>query len=168
MIQCACGSDFRRDALEEWDDGRAFLRYHCRRCGFGLGIETDTQRAGVFFDRPAWTDEAQHRLDRLPPYVEPLVRQEVEDYAIHKSLMLISTDLMAEARHQGTVSWHPDAKSRLSRIPAPVRAMARVELERAAQDRGLSAVTVALMEEIKTRYFGMGRPPSPGFHADKR
>jgi hypothetical protein len=34
--------------------------------------------------------------------------------------------------------------------------MARIELERTAADRGLSTVTVALMEEVKARYFGMG------------
>ena len=36
-----------------------------------------------------------------------------------------------------------------------VRAMARVELERTAVDRGAGRVTVALMEEVKARYFGM-------------
>ena len=51
--------------------------------------------------------------------------------------------------------WHPDAEQRLSRVPSPVRAMARVELERTALDRGMLEVTVALMEEIKARYFGM-------------
>ena len=94
-------------------------------------------------------------MDRLPPYVEPLVRQEVEDYADRTSMTVISLDLMTEAGNHGMVSWHPDAKRRLSRIPGPVRAMARVELERTAQDRGLSEVTVELMEEIKARYFGM-------------
>ena len=159
-MQCACGSDFRCEALEEWDDVHSFLRYCCENCGFRLGIETDNRKAGALFDRPAWTDEAKHYLDRLPPYVEPLVRQEVEDYAGQKSIKLISTDLMIEARNHGTVSWHPDAKRRLSRIPGQVRAMARVELERTAQDRGMSEVTVALMEEIKVRYFGTATPTS--------
>ncbi|MES4784513.1 MAG: hypothetical protein C4294_00260, partial [Nitrospiraceae bacterium] len=44
---------------------------------------------------------------------------------------------------------------RLEKIPAPVRAMARIELERTALDKGFSHVTVALMEEVKARYFGM-------------
>lgn len=159
-MYCACGSDLRCEALEEWEDAQALLRYRCERCGFRLGIETDQRNASLFFDRPAWTDEARHRLDRLPPYVEPLVRQEVEDYAGRTGLTVISTDLMTEAGTQGMVSWHPDAKRRLSRVPGPVRAMARVELERTAQDRGLSEVTVELMEEIKARYFGMATPRS--------
>lgn len=99
-------------------------------------------------------------MDRLPRYVEPLVRQEVEDYANRNGITVISTDLMTEAGTQGMVSWHPEAKRRLSRVPGPVRAMARVELERTAQDRGLPEVTVELMEEIKARYFGMTAPRS--------
>jgi hypothetical protein len=33
--------------------------------------------------------------------------------------------------------------------------MARIELERTAADRGEARITVALMEEVKARYFGM-------------
>ncbi len=157
-MDCACGSALRREALEEWDEGHVFLRYRCATCDFRLGIETDHERAGLFLDRPVWTDEARHRLDRLPPYVEPLVRLEAEAYAGRKGVTLISTDLMREAEHQGMVTWHPDAERRVSRIPSPVRAMARVELERTARDRGMPEVTVELMEEVKVRYFGMAAP----------
>lgn len=159
-MYCACGSDFRCETLEEWEEARVFLRYCCKSCGFHLGVEADHRDASLLFDLPAWTDEARHRLDRLPPYVEPLVRREVEDYAGRTGFRVISTDLMTEAGTHGMVAWHPDAKRRLSRIPGPVRAMARVELERTAQDRGLSEVTVELMEEIKARYFGMAAPRS--------
>lgn len=158
MMRCTCGSDFRCEVLEEWEDGQVFLRYRCERCGFRVGIETDHRKGGVLFDHPVWTDEARHRLDRLPPYVEPLFRQDVEDYADRNGLTVISTGVMAEAGNQGMVSWHPEAKQRLSRVPGPVRAMARVELERTARDRGLPEVTVELMEEIKARYFGMAAP----------
>ncbi len=159
-MTCACGSDFRCRAIEEWDERRSLLCYICRSCGFQLGIEADNQDASRFFEHPVWTDEAQHHLDRLPPYAACLVRQEVEAYAGQQRRTLISTGLIAEARHQGLVSWHPDAERRLSRIPDAVRAMARVELERTAQDREMPEVTVALMEEIKTRYFGMATPTS--------
>jgi hypothetical protein len=43
----------------------------------------------------------------------------------------------------------------LDNVPAPVRAMARVELERTAAERGQARITVALMEEVKAKYFGM-------------
>ena len=38
----------------------------------------------------------------------------------------------------------------------PVRAMAKIELERTAADRGAGRITVALMEEVKAKYFGLG------------
>jgi hypothetical protein len=63
--------------------------------------------------------------------------------------------LMAQARQGGVVAWEPEAEQRLVNVPGPVRAMAKLELERTAIERGLSQVTVALMEEVKARYFGM-------------
>jgi hypothetical protein len=43
----------------------------------------------------------------------------------------------------------------LANVPSGIRTMAKTELERTALDRGMPEVTVALMEEVKTRYFGM-------------
>jgi hypothetical protein len=84
-----------------------------------------------------------------------LVRQEVEGYAEGKSTNLITRAFMIQAQNQGTVEWDPDAEVRMEKVPSPVRAMARIELERTALDRGLPSVTVELMEELKARYFGM-------------
>jgi hypothetical protein len=38
--------------------------------------------------------------------------------------------------------------------------MAKVELERTAADRGQTRITVALMEELKAKYFGMAAQKS--------
>ncbi|OGX03866.1 MAG: hypothetical protein A3K11_10460 [Nitrospirae bacterium RIFCSPLOWO2_12_FULL_63_8] len=62
---------------------------------------------------------------------------------------------MAQARNGGTVAWDHDAEQRLDNVPGPVRAMAKVELERTALERGQARVTIALMEEVKAKYFGM-------------
>lgn len=159
-MRCACGSGLQRVAVEEWDDVYSFLRYTCHNCEWTMGVETDNREASVLFDRPTWTDEARYCLERLPPYVEPLVRQEVETYAGQHAIKLISTGLMTEARNRGAVFWHPDAETRLERVPEPVRAMARRELERTALGRDMPEVTVALMDEIKARYFGMGAQTS--------
>lgn len=159
-MTCTCGSGLQLGRVEELDSGQSFLHFSCLSCGWACGLEADTQEASPLLESPVWTDEAQHCLDRLPPYVEPLVREEVETYAGQKQLTLISTGLITEARNQGTVAWHPDAEGRLSRVPAPVRAMAKVELERTALDRGMPEVTVTLMEELKARYFGMAARPS--------
>ena len=109
----------------------------------------------ALFSMIEWSDEALHALDRLPPYVEPLIRAEVEAYAGEKQVRVVTSSFMIEAHNRGSVAWNPDAERRLSRVPAAVRAMARVELERTALERGMSEISVALMEEIKARYFGM-------------
>ena len=68
---------------------------------------------------------------------------------------MISFALLGQARNGGSVAWDPEAERRLDNVPGPVRAMARVELERTALERGQARVTVALMEEVKAKYFGM-------------
>jgi len=103
-----------------------------------------------------WTDEALHALDRLPPYVRVLVRPEVEEYARKKNERVITFALQLQARCGESVIWDPEAEQRLENVPAPIRAMARMELERTAADSGEMRVTVSLMEQVKARYFGMG------------
>jgi hypothetical protein len=53
------------------------------------------------------------------------------------------------------IEWESEAERRLNNVPAPVRTMARIELERTAAERGIGRVTVALMEEVKAKYFGL-------------
>ncbi|MER3421934.1 MAG: hypothetical protein C4293_00570 [Nitrospiraceae bacterium] len=91
----------------------------------------------------------------MPPYVSPLVRQQAEEFARARGQRVITFWLLARARNGATIVWDAEAECRLEKIPAPVRAMARIELERTALDKGFSHVTVALMEEVKARYFGM-------------
>jgi hypothetical protein len=62
---------------------------------------------------------------------------------------------LVTARNKGMVEWSPDAERRLANVPSGIRTMAKTELERTALDRGMTEVTVTLMEEVKTRYFGM-------------
>lgn len=156
VMVCGCGGEIQCQEILEFNDGICLLCETCSACGFRLGVEGEARELASQVGSPVWTDEAQHVLDRLPPYVEPLVRQEVETYTRAKNMTIISYSLMIEARNQGTVSWSSVAEARLQRVPAPVRGMARVELERTALERGMSEVTVSLMEEVKARYFGMG------------
>ncbi|MFO0699475.1 MAG: PCP reductase family protein [Nitrospira sp.] len=69
---------------------------------------------------------------------------------------MVTYDMLLRPRTGNRIEWDPEAERRLDRVPAPVRAMARIELERTAADRGFSRITVALMEEMKAKYFGMG------------
>ena len=160
MLICTCGQEMQTESVEERADTRPevwFVRFECGGCHRRAGIEVLAEEAGGLVERMMWTDEARHVLERMPPYVEPLVRREVEDYAASKGQRVITFALLAQARNGGAVAWDPEAERRLENVPAAVRGLARTELERTALDKGLSVVTVTLMEEVKARYFGMGQ-----------
>jgi PAS domain-containing protein len=120
-----------------------------------VGVDVQEGQTQGFVDRLLWTDEALHRLDRMPPYVAGLVREEVEQDLRRHGQRVVTYETLLRPRTGERIEWDPDAERRLDRVPAPVRAMARIELERTAADRGLSRITVSLMEEIKAKYFGM-------------
>ncbi|MGH7166505.1 MAG: PCP reductase family protein [Nitrospiraceae bacterium] len=144
--------------VETW-----LVRSECCGCGLSVGVEASPDQAVTLVDRLLWTDDAHSVLERMPPYVEPLVKQEVEAYARSAGMRVITYAFLSEARRGEPVAWDAEAEARLTNVPAPVRAMARLELERTAVERGQPRVTVALMEEVKARYFGLaqnerGRP----------
>ncbi len=120
-----------------------------------IGVDVPEEQAQGLVDRLLWTDEALHRLDRMPPYVAGLVREEVEQDIRRQGQRVVTYETLLRPRTGGRIEWDSEAERRLDRVPAPVRAMARIELERTAADRGLSRITVSLMEEIKAKYFGM-------------
>lgn len=157
---CGCGRWMHTAGIEERQDPSGtdvwFVRSECLGCGLRVGVEEAPAAAGSLVDRLLWTDEARHRLERMPPYVEALVRPAVEDYVRAKGQRVVTERGLAEARRGGAVEWESEAEQRLHNIPGPVRAMAKMELERTAGERGYARVTVALMEELKARYFGMG------------
>jgi hypothetical protein len=132
-----------------------FIRSECRGCGLKVGVDVPEEQAHGLVDRLLWTDEALHRLDRMPPYVAGLVREEVERDIRRRGERVVTYETLLRPRTGERIEWDPEAERRLDRVPAPVRAMARIELERTAADRGLSRITVSLMEEIKAKYFGM-------------
>lgn len=141
----------KSDGAPQW-----FIRSECRGCGLKVGVDVPEGQPYGFVDRLVWTDEALHRLDRMPPYVAALVRDEVEQDVRRQGHRVITYDGLLRLRIGEQITWDSEAERRLDRVPAPVRAMARIELERTAADRGLSHVTVSLMEEVKAKYFGMG------------
>jgi len=148
------------EGIEErlYDDGTPqwLIRSECRGCGLRVGVDVPAGQTGGLVDRVMWTDDAIQRLDRMPPYLAPLVRGEVEQDVRVRGERVITYDTLLRPRTGELIEWDPEAEGRLDRVPAPVRAMARIELERTAADRGETRITVALMEEVKARYFGMG------------
>ncbi|MDH4080670.1 MAG: PCP reductase family protein [Nitrospira sp.] len=139
------------DGAPQW-----FIRSECRGCGLKVGIDVPEGQPQQLVDRLLWTDEALHRLERMPPYLAVLVREEVEQDIRRHGQRVVTYDALLRPRTGERIEWDPEAERRLERVPAPVRAMARIELERTAADRSLSRVTVSLMEEVKAKYFGMG------------
>jgi len=160
MLTCGCGHWMHTEGIEECVGEEAasrwFIRSECRGCGLKVGVEVPGGQTQGLVDRPIWTDDALHRLERMPPYVALLVREEVEQDVRARGIRVVTYDQLLRPRTGERIEWEPEAERRLERVPAPVRAMAQIELERTAADRGASRVTVALMEEVKAKYFGMG------------
>jgi hypothetical protein len=132
-----------------------FVRSECGGCGLRVGVDVSPSESTPLVDRVIWSDDGRHVLERMPPYLAPLIREQVENYARAQGKRVITFELQLQARQGGCVSWSADAERRLANVPAPVRAMARIELERTALEYGQAEVTVGLMEQVKARYFGM-------------
>ncbi len=160
MLTCGCGRWMHTEGIEErsYEDGALqwFVRSECRGCGLKVGVDVPAGQITGLVDRLMWTDEAWHRLERMPPYVAPLYRDEVEDHARARGERVVTYEALLRPLTEQRIEWEPEAERRLERVPAPVRAMAKIELERTAADRGSNLITVSLMEEVKAKYFGMG------------
>lgn len=160
MLTCGCGRWMHAEGIEECagESGapRWFIRSECRGCGLKVGVDVPEGQTHGLVDRLMWTDEALHRLDRLPPYVATLVQKDVEQDVRQCGSPVVTYETLLRPRTGERIEWDLEAERRLERVPGAVRAMARIELERTAGDRGLSRITVSLMEEVKARYFGMG------------
>lgn len=160
MLTCGCGRWMHTEGIEErvGENGASqwFIRSECRGCNLKVGVDVPEGQTHGLVDRLMWTDEALHRLDRLPPYLAPLFQADVERHIRQEGTRVVTYEALMRPQSAERVEWEPEAEQRLARVPAPVRAMARIELERTAADRGVSRVTVSLMEEVKAKYFGMG------------
>ena len=160
MLTCGCGRWMHTEGIEErsYEDGSLqwFIRSECGGCGLKVGVDAPAGEYNGLVDRLMWTDDALYRLERMPPYLAPLVRDEVEQDMRARGERVVSYDILTRPRNGERIEWEPEAERRLGNVPAPVRAMAKVELERTAAERGSDRITVALMEEVKAKYFGMG------------
>jgi len=143
------------DGVPQW-----FIRSECLGCGLKIGVDVPAGQLSNLVDRIIWTDDARHRLERMPPYLAPLFRDEVEQDLRARAERVVTYDTLLRPRTGERIEWDAEAERRLDKVPAPVRAMARIELERTAADRGQTRITVGLMEEIKAKYFGMAAQKS--------
>lgn len=154
-MQCDCQYPLQITDIEECPSEAVLAKFDCRHCGFSVGVEGYPKELDPLVPAMMWTDEARYQLSRLPPYLAPLVCEEVEAFASVGQQRVVTFSRVMSARNKGMVEWSSDAERRLDNVPSGIRAMAKIELERTALDRGMPMVTVALMEEVKSRYFGM-------------
>ena len=100
-----------------------------------------------------WTPDAKERLDRLPSFVQPMVRSSVETYARKQGFTKVTLQVMDDSKNASDgMTWSPEAKQRLENIPDFIRPMARKEIERLAKERGASAISAELMDEAKDKF----------------
>lgn len=55
------------------------------------------------------------------------------------------------ARYVAGMRWEPEAEARLKKAPFFIRPFIKSRAEKEAQARGLSAVTTALLDELKSK-----------------
>src|SRR6058998_1046349 len=93
MLMCNCGRWMQTQGVEERTDGSPqpwLVRSECGECGLRVACVASPEEAAALVDRLIWTDDARHVLERMPPYLEPMVRREVEDYAGSKGQRVIT------------------------------------------------------------------------------
>ncbi len=154
-MQCSCLQTLCIADVQELDSDEVFVRFNCESCGWAVGAEGSLKEIDPLVPSVIWSDEASYDLSRLQPYIEFLVRDEVETFAYDQHYKIVTSSRVTTARNKGMIAWSADAERRLANVPSGIRTMAKTELERTALDRGMPEVTVTLMEEVKTRYFGM-------------
>ena len=100
-----------------------------------------------------WTPDAKERLDRLPSFVQPMVRSSVETYARKQGFTKVTLQVMDDSKNfSDGMPWSTEAKQRLENIPDFIRPMARKEIERLAKERGASTISAELMDEAKDKF----------------
>lgn len=55
-------------------------------------------RATLAQARPLWTEEAERRLQRVPEFVRPMVRESIEHYAQERGYREVTFEVMDQAR----------------------------------------------------------------------
>ncbi len=100
-----------------------------------------------------WSAEALDRLGKIPDFVRPTVKMEVEAYARQAGETFVTQAMMDKYKGaSGGLTWSADASKRLDNIPFFIRPMAKKEIERLAREGGHVEVTVEVMDHAKTAF----------------
>jgi hypothetical protein len=121
------------------DRGSISVTYSCPACGYEMAMLTnpfETQLVSSMGIRVGPADATESDKPKCP-----------------FSGMVASAEAPAEAP-TGGVRWTDEASARMQAIPEFVRPMAKTGIERFAQESGHDEITLAVLDEAKTR-FGM-------------
>lgn len=117
-----------------------------------MGLTGSDMKAGAASSF-TWSPDAKEKLDKLPAFVQPMVKASVEAYARKQGYTTITLQVMDDSKNDSNgIAWAPDAEKRLDNIPDFIRPMARREVERIAKERGLATVTAQVMDEAKDKF----------------
>lgn len=117
-----------------------------------MGLTASDMKAGAASSF-TWSPDAKEKLEKLPAFVQPMVRSSVEAYARKHNYPTITLQVMDDSKNDSNgITWAPDAEQRLENIPDFIRPMARREVERIAKERGLATVTAQVMDEAKDKF----------------
>ena len=116
-----------------------------------MGLTASDMKAGAASSF-TWSPDAKEKIEKLPAFVQPMVRSSVEAYARKHNYTTITLQVMDDSKNDSNgIAWAPDAEQRLENIPDFIRPMARREVERIAKERGLATVTAQVMDEAKDK-----------------
>ena len=120
----------------------------------GLTSSGKPGNAGTATTEFAWSADAKEKLDRLPSFVKPMVQSSVEAFARKQGYQKITLQVMDDSKSESSngVTWTPEAEKRLENIPDFIRPMARKEVERVAKERGMTAITAQVMDDVKEKF----------------
>jgi hypothetical protein len=120
----------------------------------GLTSGGKPDKAGTATTEFAWSADAKEKLDRLPSFVKPMVQSSVEAFARKQGYQKITLQVMDDSKSESNngMTWTPEAEKRLENIPDFIRPMARKEVERVAKERGMTAITAQLMDDVKEKF----------------
>lgn len=117
-----------------------------------MGLTASDLKAGATSSF-TWSSDAKERLEKLPAFVQPMVKSSVEAYARKHGFTTITLQVMDDSKNDSNgIVWAKEAEQRLENIPDFIRPMARREIERIAKERGLATVTVQVMDEAKEKF----------------
>ena len=139
-----CDSPMKLQTVVPPDRGSLSVVYSCPECGYEIAMLTNAYETQV----------VQSLGVRIGPATDAAAATSAGKCPFPS--MIPSTESTAEVRAAESISvrWTPAAEARLANIPEFVRPMAKVGIEKFAQERGAVEVDETILDAAKD-FFGM-------------